>query len=145
MAECYHRDIQFSDPVFPNLQGSNAMEMWNMLCTQAKGFELKYSGIKADDHEGIAYWEAKYDFSRTGRRVHNRVEANFQFQEGKIIWHQDIFSFWKWSFMALGITGLLLGWTPIVRNKVQRQASNNLEKFKNQQVTAKANKNMHMD
>lgn len=31
MASCYASDIQFSDPVFPNLQGNEAADMWRML------------------------------------------------------------------------------------------------------------------
>lgn len=31
MASCYASDIQFSDPVFTNLQGNEAADMWRML------------------------------------------------------------------------------------------------------------------
>jgi len=34
-----------------------------------------------------------------------------------------------WSKQALGTTGLLLGWTPFVRNKIRRTAMENLEKY----------------
>jgi limonene-1,2-epoxide hydrolase len=129
MASCYHDNIQFSDPVFPDLRGSAAGAMWKMLCSQAKGFELSFRDIQADDTIGKAHWEAKYDFPATNRRVHNRIEAVFQFQDGKIIQHRDTFSFWKWSFMALGPIGLILGWSPIIRKKVQQRAFRGLDKF----------------
>ena len=129
MADCYHPNVQFSDPVFPHLTASKAGSMWKMLCSQAQGFELNVSQIQANDTTGTAHWEAKYDFSATGRRVHNKVDATFHFQDGKIIKHQDNFNFWTWSIMALGIPGLALGWTPIIRHKVQQQAAMKLEKF----------------
>ncbi len=129
MAACYHKNIRFSDPAFPDLQGAEAGAMWKMLCAQAKGFELSFSDISADDTTGKAHWEAKYDFTATHRRVHNRIDAKFKFQDGKIIQHEDTFNFWRWSFMALGPVGLMLGWTPILRSKVRQQAAKGLEKF----------------
>jgi len=129
MSSCYHPDIRFSDPVFPLLVGAEVAGMWRMLCSQAKNFELTFSHVQANDRTGKAHWEAFYDFSATGRRVHNKIDAEFEFQDGKIIKHTDSFPFWKWSRMALGPAGLLLGWTPVVRNKVQRQAGERLSRF----------------
>jgi limonene-1,2-epoxide hydrolase len=129
MVSCYHAGIRFSDPVFPNLTGPEVGAMWRMLCRQAKNFELTFTNVGANDLAGKAHWEARYDFSATGRRVHNKIDAEFEFQDGKIIKHTDRFDFWKWSRMALGPTGLLLGWTPLVRKKVQRQAAERLAKF----------------
>ena len=53
----------------------------------------------------------------------------FSNKRGRIIQHRDIFSFWKWSFMALGPIGLVLGWSPIIRKKVQQRAFRGLDKF----------------
>jgi hypothetical protein len=131
MARCYHPGIRFSDPVFPVLSKAEVGEMWKMLCSQAKNFELTFALIEADDQRGKAHWEARYDFSATGRRVHNKIEAEFEFQDGKIIKHTDTFNFWKWSSMALGPIGFLLGWTPLLRKKVQKQARGRLAKFMN--------------
>lgn len=131
MVRCYHPDIRFSDPVFPILSGPEVGAMWRMLCSQAKNFELTFADVQADDQKGKARWEARYDFSATGRRVHNKIEAEFEFRDGKIIKHTDSFDFWKWSSMALGPAGLLLGWTPLLRGKVQKQASERLAKFMN--------------
>jgi hypothetical protein len=130
MSRCYHPEIRFSDPVFPALKGAEVSRMWGMLCSQAKNFELTFSDVQADDLSGKAHWEAQYDFSATGRRVFNKIDARFEFQDGKIIRHTDTFDFWKWSRMALGPVGLLLGWTPFVRNKVQRQAAERLSKLR---------------
>ncbi len=129
MVDCYHADVEFSDPAFGKLSGAEAGAMLRMLCATAKNFELAFSGVEANDRTGKAHWEAQYDFSATGRRVHNKIDAQFAFQDGKIIKHTDTFDFWKWSSQALGPVGSVLGWTPLLRNKVQRQAREKLAKF----------------
>ncbi|MBA3631819.1 MAG: nuclear transport factor 2 family protein [Acidobacteria bacterium] len=131
MIRCYHPDVRFSDPVFPNLSAAEAGAMWRMLCSQAKNFEATFADVQANERTGKAHWEARYDFSATGRRVHNRIDAEFEFQDGKIIKHTDTFNFWKWSSQALGPVGLLLGWTPMLRKKVQKQAGERLTRFIN--------------
>lgn len=129
MAACYHDDIHFSDPVFPDLRGPRAGGMWRMLCETATELTIEFSDVKAAETTGSAHWEARYPFSATGRRVHNRVDAEFRFQDGLIIEHKDHFDFWRWSRMALGPAGLVLGWTPILRNKVRGQAGAKLDKY----------------
>jgi hypothetical protein len=78
---------------------------------------------------GDADWEARYTFSPSKRPVHNILHAHFQFRDGKIVRHRDEFDFWRWSRMALGPTGLVLGWSPMVKNKVRATAKSGLEKF----------------
>ena len=131
MSECYHESVQFSDPVFPDLKGAMASSMWKMLCSEARDFELTFHSLQADEKKGQAHWEAKYCFSKTGRSVHNKVFAVFEFQDGKIIRHRDHFSFWKWSSMALGPVGLVLGWSPLIKNEVKKQANKGLMRFTN--------------
>lgn len=135
MAACYAPDAQFDDPVFA-LRGQHAVGgMWRMLCaaTRTQGrdvWKLESSGLQADATTGQARWEAHYRFSATGRLVHNRIDGTFSFNpEGLIAHHADRFDFWRWSRQALGTPGLLLGWSPFLRRKVQRQAARNLQKF----------------
>lgn len=129
MIDCYHADVEFSDPAFGKLSAAEAGAMWQMLCSTAKNFELAFSQVEANERTGKAHWEASYDFSATGRRVHNKIDAQFEFQDGKIIKHTDTFDFWKWSGQALGPVGIVLGWTPLLRKKVQKQAREKLVKF----------------
>ena len=128
MLECYHPNIEFAYAVF-TLTRKQVGGMWHMLCESGKDLEVVYSGIQADETSGQAHWEARYTFSATGRRVHNIIEARFQFQDGRIVDHRDRFSFWRWASMALGPTGLVLGWTPVVRHRVRAAARERLEKF----------------
>jgi ketosteroid isomerase-like protein len=129
MQSCYHDDIVFSDPVFQNLKGSEAKAMWHMLVSAGKDLKLDFSKVKVSDKSGSCHWEAFYTFSRTGRKVHNIINAEFEFRDGKIVRHSDTFDFWRWSGMALGLTGTLLGWSPIIKNKVRNLAQQNLKKF----------------
>ncbi|MBC6991527.1 nuclear transport factor 2 family protein [Hymenobacter sp. BT491] len=129
MAACYHPEATFEDPAFRVLEGRQIGAMWHMLCARSKDLRLVYNGIRADDQQGQATWDAHYTFSQTGRFVHNHIQARFTFQDNKILTHHDRFSFWRWSRQALGLMGWLLGWTPLLRNKVQATARQNLEKF----------------
>ncbi len=76
-----------------------------------------------------AHWEPVYSFSQTGRHVHNIIDAEFEFKDGKIIRHIDTFDFWRWSKQALGAPGLLLGWSSFLRNKVSTMAAKSLTAF----------------
>jgi ketosteroid isomerase-like protein len=109
MSECYHPEIEFSDPVFPQLRGEQAGNMWRMLCERGKDLRVEYRDVEANDASGQAHWEAWYTFSATGKKVHNIIEARFAFRDGKILRHRDAFSFYAWARQALGATGLILG------------------------------------
>ena len=130
MAACYAPDVRFSDPAFGTLHGENAGDMWRMLCARAKDLTVRFSDVVADDSRGAAHWEADYLFSQTGRTVHNRIDATFAFRDGLIVVHDDVFDLWRWSRQALGLPGVLLGWSPLVRNKVRLQALRGLAAFR---------------
>jgi ketosteroid isomerase-like protein len=135
MARCYAEDATFDDEAFSLKGKREVVGMWRMLCdaTRAKNrdaWRLAYRDAQADASTGTAHWDAWYRFGATGRMVHNSIAAEFQFgPQGLIKVHQDSFDFWRWSRQALGTPGLLLGWTPLLRGKVRRQAGCNLRKF----------------
>jgi ketosteroid isomerase-like protein len=129
MIACYAPDIVFSDPVFTRLEGRDAGSMWQMLSSRAKEFRLTFRDIKADEARGSAHWEATYLFSKTGRMVTNIIDAEFEFRDGLIVRHTDSFDFWRWSRQALGLPGIVLGWTPLIRNAVRREAGKGLGQF----------------
>jgi ketosteroid isomerase-like protein len=129
MAACYHPDVKFSDEVFPYLNGTRVGAMWQMLCERGKDLKIEFRDIEADDSTGRARWEAWYTFSATGRSVHNRIEARFEFLDGKIIRHCDSFDFRAWASQALGPVGKLFGWSNRLKRRVQSQAADKLEAF----------------
>jgi hypothetical protein len=128
---CYAPGATFKDEAFDLAGPRQIGGMWRMLCetTKAKGmahWKLQASAIT----ERSAHWEAHYLFSATGRLVHNKIDATFAFDaQGLITSHVDRFDFWAWSRQALGTPGLLLGWSPWLRNKVRQQAAANLSRF----------------
>ena len=141
MAECYTADAQFEDEVFSLAGREQVAAMWAMLCAATRdtgrdAWKLEASAIEADDRGGRAHWQAHYRFSATGRLVHNRIDASFTFRDGLIAVHRDRFGFWAWARQALGAPGLLLGWTPMLRNKVRAQAATKLALFQVQRGQA---------
>lgn len=143
MQAAYAANAEFEDEAF-SLRGRDEIgAMWRMLCmaVRDKGradWQLEFSGIDCDDEVGIAHWEPTYRFSATGRIVHNIIDASFAFdRDGLILKHRDRFDFWRWSRQALGLPGALLGWSPMLRNKVRAQAARNLAKFRATQAEAR--------
>jgi len=135
MVSCYHDDIVFQDPAFGILKGNRAKNMWRMLCESQKNkdFQVQYSNVDISEDKGSASWEAFYTFSKTGRKVHNIIEARFEFKDGKIIKHTDTFNLHKWSKQALGLKGLILGGTTFFKNKLNAQTNRLLDKFEKKQ------------
>jgi hypothetical protein len=130
MASLYHPEGYFSDPVFTALTAEEAGAMWTMLIKRAKGnLTIDFHSIEENDDVIYCTWEAKYMFSKTNRPVHNVIKSKMTIEDGLIIIHEDRFDFWKWSRMALGAPGMLLGWTPLLKKKVQNQAQQSLYQF----------------
>jgi ketosteroid isomerase-like protein len=130
MAACYAPAARFSDPVFQDLTGAEPGAMWRMLTSQAKDLSVELLEHEAHDTTGSARWLARYTFSQSGRPVVNDVRARFTFDDdGRIADHVDEFGFHRWARQALGAPGLLLGWTPIVRNATRKRARASLDQF----------------
>ncbi len=129
MQACYADDATFTDEVFRNLDATQTRKMWEMLIRRGKDLTLTFSDVQANDTTGSATWVATYTFNQTKRPVVNRVMANFVFKNGKISQHTDRFDFYSWSRQALGLPGLLLGWTGYLRKKVQQSALKNLTEY----------------
>ncbi|MFK7604731.1 MULTISPECIES: nuclear transport factor 2 family protein [unclassified Pseudomonas] len=129
MAACYTDDVVFSDPVFGELRGRDVSDMWRMLTARAKDFTLTFDRVQANAQTVSAHWLATYVFGQSGAVVVNDIEARFVFRDGRICEHRDHFDLWRWSRQALGIKGLLLGWTPWVKNAIRGQAQKGLKAF----------------
>lgn len=126
MAACYHPKARFSDPAFPDLDAAAVRAMWSMLCARGKDLRIEFRDVYANQSTGTAHWEAWYTFSATGRKVHNVIDARFEFLDGLIWRHTDVFDFHRWAGQALGLSGKLLGGTGFLQKKVQAQAAKSL-------------------
>jgi hypothetical protein len=130
MVSCYHDDIIFCDPAFGELKAGDAKAMWRMLCRNASDLRIEFSDINASFKKGSVHWEAWYTFSRTGRKVHNIVNTEFEFKDSKIIKHIDSFNLHKWATQAFGLKGRILGGTNFFKNKLNKQTNKMLRDFK---------------
>ena len=129
MGLCYHPDVIFKDPAFGTLKGERAKAMWKMLCISGKDLKVEFSDVSAEENNGSAHWEADYTFSRTGKKVHNSIDATFVFKDGLIITHTDDFNLKKWAGQALGFKGKILGGTAFFKKKLQAQTNSMLDRF----------------
>ena len=129
MIAAYQPDAVFSDPAFGQLEGDRLFAMWRMLCARAADLEIRVSDIHADDVAGSAKWEALYTFGMTKRRVHNVIQASFVFSDRRIMKHTDMFDMWKWSGMAIGLPGKLLGWFPPFRSFLRKNFAKQLQSY----------------
>ena len=131
MIKCYHDDIIFEDPAFGILKGKRAKAMWQMLCASQKNkdFKVVISKIEANKKKGSAHWESFYNFSKTSRKIHNKIDAKFEFKDGLIIKNTDTFNLNNWAKQALGLKGLIIGGTRYFSNKLQSQTNHLLNKY----------------
>lgn len=131
MVDCYHDDIVFEDPAFGILKGNRAKNMWRMLCHSQKGkdFKITFSNVNSNENSGIAHWEAFYTFSKSNRKVHNKIEARFEFQDGKIIRHTDVFNLNNWAKQALGTFAYWYSFTLFFKKQLNEKSNKALTSF----------------
>jgi hypothetical protein len=130
MASLYHPDAIFQDEVF-TLKGEDIGYMWMMLCARGKDMIMTFRDLNSVSPGHVTcHWEPIYTFSGTGRKVHNRIDTVIEIKDGKIWKQKDSFSFWSWASQALGLPGMLLGWAPFLKSKVQKTANQSLADFK---------------
>jgi hypothetical protein len=130
MRRCLHPDVAFSDIGF-DLTGAKVGAMWQMIC--AKGTQIMFRNVQADDSQGTAHWECHYDFQKDegakAHSVHNVIESRFVFEGGLIREHHDSCDFERWARQALGVVGLVLGETEFLHKQVREAAAKKLETF----------------
>ena len=127
MNACYAPEATFTDPVFGKLDHDGLTAMWRMLCERGKDLHVVARDIDADDRHGHAHWTATYSYGPTKRRVVNEVDASFTLRHGLIVEHVDRFNLKRWAKQALGISGHVLGFTPLLAPLVHKQATSALE------------------
>ena len=110
MLSYYHKDIIYDDIGFGKQKGENAKAVWYFLLGKVdKNAVITFSNIQITKNKGQVNWTTKYTFGK--RKIINQVTATFHFKDGKIIYHKDDYSLWKWSQQAFGIVGYLIGWS----------------------------------
>ena len=129
MQECYADNATFSDPVFQDLNADQVRAMWEMFLVKSDSLTIDCKNIELIQELITAQWTARYTLSSTGRPVTNTIRSIFRIKNGKIVRHTDSFNFYGWTRQALGMKGILLGWTPFVKNRIRRTARASLRTF----------------
>ncbi len=132
MAQYYKADSTFHDPIFGHLNGNEAASMWKMLIERSRG-KLKIDFSTPTEKDGVVCctWEATYPFSKTGRMVHNVIQAQFKIENGKIVDHKDSFDANLWMTMAFGWKGSLPILKNVILKKVKATSQDLLKKYNN--------------
>lgn len=126
MQDCYADKVIFYDLVFEDLVDEEVKFMWEMLCKRATDLSIEFNNVHADEEYGTCDWVASYTFTKTKRKVVNRIKAHMRFRDGRIIEHSDQFKLSNWCKQALGLPGLLFGSMAWFQKKVRRSAQQNL-------------------
>jgi hypothetical protein len=98
----------------------------------ANDLTVRYSAIR-EPLLTLAQYTATYTvrYLFGGRPVTNVINATFTISptSNVILSQVDTFPFWTWARQALGVPGLLLGWSGYLQGKIQQKANANLNKF----------------
>lgn len=131
MCACYHPEASFYDHAFGELDSDHVKAMWTMLVESQRGkdFRIEYKDIQENTDNASANWEAHYTFSKTGRRVHNIINSEFELRDDLIYRQVDHFDVRRWASMALGWKGKLLGGTKFFRRQLQKQTEATLARW----------------
>lgn len=129
MQNSYDDQVIFNDAVFINLDAQQVRAMWQMLLSRSEDMKMTFGKVKENGDKVTASWEAHYTFTATGKKVINKIDAEFEIKDGKIIRHTDTFNFYKWARQAFGSGGLLLGWTNVFKEKVRQTAKKKLDDY----------------
>lgn len=130
ISRLYHAKATFEDPVFGKLHGPEVTGMWTMLLERSKGkLKSDYEILDTAGNRVTSTMTARYTFGKHQRPVINVITTTFVVEDGLITSQKDHFNFWRWSGMALGLPGKLLGWSPYLRKKVYRESRKTLTKF----------------
>ncbi|KAG8793616.1 hypothetical protein FRC16_010881 [Serendipita sp. 398] len=133
MDACTDPEFTFSDPAFPSLNSKQAKGMFSMFVNnrEKNKMELEYKDIKKgiNDLTYTATYTVRYIF--TGRPVTNVIQSTFTISptSNLLLSQVDAFPFYTWAKQALGLPGLLLGWTGYLQSQVQHNAGQSLEKY----------------
>jgi len=136
MGALYADDARFHDPVFLELDADETRAMWRMLLERATDLHISARVLDVQGERVEIAWTASYLFARTGRRVRNQVRTHLHLKDGRVVRQVDSFSLWRWSAMALGPAGWLLGWTIFVRGKIRDDARTQLTRYRERLKTS---------
>ncbi len=63
--------------------------------SKGKNSKIEYFEITTQGYMGNAKWYACYNLSKTGRPIHNKIVAHFEFKDDEMIRHTDYFNLYS--------------------------------------------------
>lgn len=130
MLNFYAEEVIFCDPAFGKLSGNRPHEMWRMLLGRFdEHTTINFEVVETEANKAQVKWTAKYHFGKKRRPVTNRVTSTLILKNEKIVEYYDNFDIWKWAYQAIGIGGLLLGWSKFFQLKIQQNTNKMLDKY----------------
>lgn len=96
--QLYAPDVKFKDAVFAYSDRKGTMRMWKQILSNPKNtFRFEFDRVEGD----VAYGRWVADYKLGSRPVHNELETRMVIRDGKIVEHEDSFSWNKWVKQAL--------------------------------------------
>jgi ketosteroid isomerase-like protein len=104
----YTPDVKWKDPIFSFDDRAGTMGMWRILLAPSpeKKFTYEIKSVKGDTV--VVNWLADYEL--LGRKIHNDVTATLVVKDGKIVRHEDVYSWDKWARQAFPLGGAVNWW-----------------------------------
>lgn len=129
LSDCYHDELHYSDDILDDLYGDDARAMLNwFVSTREQARMLGFRILDVTDRRGRARWEIEYRSARSGRLINREIESEFQFEDGKIIYHHDYFDWGRWARRTFGPYGTHVSWAP-TRDRVRRKVRKAIDEY----------------
>jgi len=126
ISSCFHEEAEFYEPAYGKLTGPKIAAWWTFFFAQAKEFHSEFDSLKVNGDKATVHSEHWYYWNATGAGVHNLVESEFDFKDGKIFRQIDNYNLNAWAFQAL--ESKFMGWT----NKSREAEQERFEEFSKQ-------------
>ncbi|MBO6794497.1 MAG: nuclear transport factor 2 family protein [Balneolaceae bacterium] len=119
--QLYHPDAVYKSEMF-SLKGPEVFALWYTATQPEMNLTAECSSINKVNNEVHTTWNISYELSVVNRTIKLSEKGLFKFKDGKIIFHQDKYSFYSWCKQTLGPIGWLFGWTAWLKKRVSKQA-----------------------
>lgn len=100
----YAPDVKWKDTIFRFDDRAGTMGMWRILLARGADSKFSYRILSTDGDKVTVNWLA--DYKVFGRPVHNDVMATLVVRNGRIVAHEDVYSWEKWARQAFPLGGV---------------------------------------
>ncbi len=119
--QLYHPEAVYKSEMF-TLKGQEVFALWYTASQPEMNLKVECTSLKEVNNEVHTTWNISYQLSVVNRTVKLSEIGLFRFKDGKIIFHQDKYSFYSWCKQTFGPIGWLFGWTTWLKKRVSKQA-----------------------